>query len=59
MQMKNLPYKFDLPKRFPDMRRLEIFEGGAELVAEKDGKFYFIRDERTMANFIPEGTRIY
>ena len=37
------------------MRRLEIFEGGAEFVAEKDGKFYLIRDERTMADFIPEG----
>jgi hypothetical protein len=35
------------------MRRLETFEGGAEFAAEKDGKFYLIRDERTMADMIP------
>jgi hypothetical protein len=42
MRTENLPFKFDLRKRFPEMRRLEIFEGGAEFAAEKEGKFYLI-----------------
>ena len=33
---------------------MEAFEGGAEFVAEKDGKFYLIQDARTMTDFIPE-----
>src|SRR5438445_5662505 len=53
MRTENLPYKFDLRKRFPDMRRLEAFEGGAEFAAEVGGKFYLIQDERTMADMIP------
>ena len=36
MRTENLPFKFDLRKRFPDMRRLDIFEGGAEFAAEKE-----------------------
>ena len=27
MRTEHLPYKFDLRKQFPDMRRLETFEG--------------------------------
>jgi hypothetical protein len=53
MRTENLPYKFDLRKRFPDMRRLEVFEGGAEFAVEKGGKYYLIRDERTMADMVP------
>ena len=53
MRTETLPYKFDLRKRFPTMLRLETFEGGAEFAVEKGGKFYLIRDERTMADLIP------
>lgn len=53
VRTENLPYKFDLCKRFPVMRRLEALEGGAEFAAEKGGKFYLIRDGRTMAEMIP------
>ena len=53
MRIETLPYKSDLRKRFSDMRPLEAFEGGTEFAAEKGGKFYLIRDERTMADMIP------
>jgi hypothetical protein len=53
MRTETLPFKSDLRKRFPKMRRLEAFEGGAEFAAEKGGKFYLIRDERTMADMTP------
>ncbi|MGH7824377.1 MAG: hypothetical protein ACREQ7_04280 [Candidatus Binatia bacterium] len=34
------------------MRRIKAFEGGAVFAAERDGKFYLINDQRTMADFI-------
>ena len=54
MREEYLPYNFDLQKKFPSMRKVDVFEGGAEFFAEKDGKFLLIRDEKTMADLIPE-----
>jgi hypothetical protein len=53
VRTESLPYKYDIRKQFPKMRQLEAFEGGAEFAAEKGGKFYLIRDGRTMADMIP------
>ena len=39
---------------FPESRLLASFEGGAVYTAERDGKFYIIQDESTMAEFLSE-----
>ena len=37
---------------FPDKTLLKGFEGGAVYLAEKEGKFYLILDESTMASIL-------
>jgi hypothetical protein len=49
-----LPFSYRIQKRFPRMRNIESFEGGAMFAAEKDGKFYIILDERTMSGFLAD-----
>ena len=39
---------------FPDKTLLKGFEGGAVYAAEKEGKFYLILDESTMASILDE-----
>lgn len=39
---------------FPDKTLLKGFEGGAVFSAEKEGKFYLILDENTMASILDE-----
>ena len=39
---------------FPRARPLARFEGGAIYTAEKQGKFYLIKDESTLAGFLSE-----
>ena len=39
---------------FPDKTLLKGFEGGAVFSAEKEGKFYLILDESTMASILDE-----
>jgi hypothetical protein len=41
-----------LNERFPNKRMVKGFMGGAIYAAEKDGKFYVIEDEGTMAGFL-------
>ena len=42
------------PGDFPDRVLLRGFEGGAVHTAERDGKFYVIEDESTMAGLLDE-----
>ena len=39
---------------FPDKTLLKGFEGGVVFSAEKEGKFYLILDESTMASILDE-----
>jgi len=39
---------------FPESCLLAGFEGGSVFTAERDGKFYIIQDESTMADFLSE-----
>ena len=41
-----------IEERFPNKRLVKGFMGGAVYTAEKDGKFYIIEDESTMADFL-------
>ncbi len=52
MHVERFPFKYDFRKRFPQLRRIREFEGGAVYAAEKNDKFYLIVDEGTMADFI-------
>jgi len=52
MRTEKLPFNYELSKRFPERRIIKMFEGGALFAAERDGKFYLINDQRTMAEFI-------
>ena len=47
---KNGVYEDD----FPDITLFKGFEGGAVFSAEKEGKFYLILDESTMASILDE-----
>ena len=42
-------------QQFPDHRCVYHFEGGVVYVAERDGHFYVILDESTMADLLDEG----
>ena len=52
MRIEKHPMGYDARQRFPDMRRVKLFEGGAIYAAEKFGRFYLIIDEGTMADFL-------
>ena len=45
------------PEDFPDKRLLRGFEGGAVYTAEREGRFYLITDEGTMADLLDEEDR--
>ena len=45
------------PEDFPDMRLLRGFEGGAVYTAEREGRFYLITDEGTMADLLDDEDR--
>ena len=47
---RNESYEEDYPKR----TLLKGFEGGAVFLSEKNGKYYLILDESTMAGFFDE-----
>jgi hypothetical protein len=42
----------EIKERFPDKRLVKGFMGGAVFADEKDGKFYVIEDEGTLASFL-------
>ncbi|GIK21758.1 MAG: hypothetical protein BroJett005_11720 [Ignavibacteriota bacterium] len=54
--MKIYKHKFGFNYRelFPDSKMIGGFEGGAIYKASKDGKFYLIIDEGTLAEFLDE-----
>jgi hypothetical protein len=52
LRKESLPYNSRIDEQFPWKRMVKAFEGGAWFAAEKDGRFYLICDERTMADFI-------
>jgi hypothetical protein len=52
MQVKSYPVDYPLDERFPDRRELAGFEGGKLYVSEKNGKYFIITDEGTLADFL-------
>ncbi len=42
------------PGSFPQRALLQGFEGGAVFTAERDGRFYVIQDEGTLADFLSD-----
>lgn len=55
MQVERHPYNDPIQKIFPDCRRLFACEGGVVWLAEKDGHYYVIVDEGTLADFLMPG----
>lgn len=55
MQIKKYPNKDELQKFLPDRKLLVGFEGGSVWLAEKDGRYYVITDEGSMAGFLVPG----
>lgn len=54
MKTETFPHNYNARARFPGMRMIKGFEGGAIYTAEQGDKFYVIIDEGTMADFIGE-----
>ena len=54
MRIKRLDKKGVYEDDFPDKTLFKGFEGGAVFSAEKEGKFYLILDESTMASILDE-----
>jgi hypothetical protein len=60
MKTESYPSFEDIKERFPSKRLVKGFMGGAIFSAEKDGKFYVIEDESTMAGFLsPEDKDLF
>ena len=55
MRIEKHPYNYPIEENFPLRQRLVDFEGGSLWLAEKDGHFYVIVDEGTMADFLMPG----
>jgi hypothetical protein len=55
MRVESFPYNYPMEKDFPERRLLSSFEGGSLWLAEKDGRYYVIADEGTMADFLIPG----
>jgi hypothetical protein len=52
MRVESHPYIYPLDDRFPDRCVISKFEGGELCFAEKDGKYFAITDEGTLADFL-------
>ncbi|MGB1286790.1 MAG: hypothetical protein ACPG7F_09680 [Aggregatilineales bacterium] len=48
------PWNYNWNRRFPENEMVFLFEGSALFSAEKDGKYYLISDNGTMADFLDE-----
>lgn len=46
------PFRYAWRERFPDVRPVAGFEGGAVYAAEGEGASWLIKDEGTMADFL-------
>jgi hypothetical protein len=55
MRMESHPYDYPIAKYFPERQPFSEFEGGSLWLAEKDGAYYVIIDEGTMADFLIPG----
>jgi hypothetical protein len=55
MQTKKYPSTFPVEKHYPERDLLLGLEGGAIWIAEKEGRYYLIVDERSMADFLTTG----
>ena len=55
MRKVNHSNDYSIKEQFPERRLLRGFEGGEVLIDEKDGLYYVIEDEGTMADFLPPG----
>jgi hypothetical protein len=55
MWMESHPYDYPIAKYFPERRAFSGFEGGGLWLAEKDGGYYVIIDEGSMADFLIPG----
>lgn len=53
--MESHPYNYPIEKVFPERRLLSGFEGGSLWLAEKEGRYYLIADEGTMADYLMPG----
>ncbi len=54
MRTTHHPYTFSVERQFPNARHLGGWEGGGAHTAERDGKWFIIIDEGTMADFLDE-----
>ena len=54
MKVVKFPLSYYFKEIYPDAKRIGGFEGGAIYKATKDGKYYLIVDEGTMADFLDE-----
>ena len=52
MRLESHPNNYPINKIFPERRLLKGLEGGDLFLAEKDGLYYLIADEGTMADFL-------
>ncbi len=55
MRMQTFPNDYSIEEHFPRRRLVNKFEGGTISLAEKDGSYYVIADERLMADFLMPG----
>jgi hypothetical protein len=54
MKVVKFPFSYYFKEIYPNAKRIGDFEGGAIYKAIKNGKYYLIVDEGTMADFIDE-----
>lgn len=55
MRTESHPNNYSIKEHFPEPRLFKEFEGGELLLAEKDGLYYVIEDEGTLADFLMSG----
>lgn len=54
MKITKHPFRYKFKERFPDAKSIAGFEGGAIYKATKDGKYYLVVDEGTLADILDE-----
>ncbi len=55
MRIQSFPNDYSIVEHFPRRRLVRKFEGGTISLAEKDGYYCVIADERLMADFLMPG----
>ena len=54
MKISRRPFQYKFRDKFPDSKMIGGFEGGAIYKATKEGKYYPIIDEGTLADILDE-----